>query len=343
MRLLLLFALLVLPAAAQQKPWPVRVVLVTTFELGEDTGDRPGEFQLWVERNHLDRKLAFPGGLRPLRTNADHTIVGIVSGTALNNAATSVMALGLDPRFDFTHAYWLVSGIAGVDPADASMGSAAWARYVLGDITRYIDPREAPADWPYGYFPIGADRPNESPQEGLVRDRTNAYPLNAALAEWAFHLTQAVPLLDTPEMAAFRKDYVEPNAQRPPFVLLGDSFASNAFWHGAISTKYANDWAKLFTGGHANFVMTDMEDSAFAEALRRLNAMHRADFNRLLVLRTGSNYCLQRPGHTAVESVNAPYLGFGPAVENAWRVGNPVVQELVQHWDRWRAVTPARR
>ena len=74
-------------AKAQQKPWPVKVVLVTTFEIGEDTGDRPGEFQFWVERNHLDLKLDFPGGLRPLRTNADHSIVGIVSGTALNNAA----------------------------------------------------------------------------------------------------------------------------------------------------------------------------------------------------------------------------------------------------------------
>ncbi|MGC4075145.1 MAG: hypothetical protein QM760_22115 [Nibricoccus sp.] len=29
----------------------------------------------------------------------------------------------LDPRFDFSKAYWLVAGIAGVDPADASLGS----------------------------------------------------------------------------------------------------------------------------------------------------------------------------------------------------------------------------
>ena len=39
----------------------------------------------------------------------------------------AIMALGLDPRFDFRNAYWLVAGIAGVDPADASLGSAAWA------------------------------------------------------------------------------------------------------------------------------------------------------------------------------------------------------------------------
>ena len=178
----------------------------------------------------------------------------------------------------------------------------------------------------------------------MVRDRTNAYTLNAGLAEWAYGLSKGVALLDTAEMATFRKDYTDyPNAQRPPFVLMGDSFASDAFWHGTISTRYANDWAKLWTGGKANFVMTNMEDSAFAEALRRLTAMHRADFNRLLVLRTGSNYCLPRPGHTAVESVNSPYLGFVPAVENAWRVGNPVVQALVRDWAKYEGTPPGAR
>ena len=28
----------------------IKVVIVTMFERGEDTGDTPGEFQLWVER-----------------------------------------------------------------------------------------------------------------------------------------------------------------------------------------------------------------------------------------------------------------------------------------------------
>ena len=29
------------------------------------------------------------------------------------------MALGLDPRFDLSQAYWMVAGIAGIDPEDA--------------------------------------------------------------------------------------------------------------------------------------------------------------------------------------------------------------------------------
>ena len=174
-------------AGAEGRPWAVKIVIVTTFERGEDTGDVPGEFQFWVEREHLDEKLPFPGGLRPLRTNADHSILGMVSGTTLVNAGASIMALGLDPRFDLTHAYWLMNGIAGVDPADASIGSAAWATFVVNDIAREIDPREAPADWPYGLFATArmaqqARRtpPRVSPIASMSMRST------PALADWAF-------------------------------------------------------------------------------------------------------------------------------------------------------------
>src|SRR5580698_8979735 len=128
MRLLCILATLLLCtiAQAQDKPWPIRAVIVTTFEIGNDTGDSPGEFQFWVEREHLDQTIDFPGGTHPLRTNADHTVLGMVSGTTLVNATASMMALGLDPRFDLSHAYFLINGIAGVDPHSASIGSAAW-------------------------------------------------------------------------------------------------------------------------------------------------------------------------------------------------------------------------
>jgi purine nucleoside permease len=205
----LLAALAVCTGAQQaQRPWPIKVVVLTTFERGDDTGDQPGEFQFWVEREHLDEKLPFHGGVRPLRTNADHSIIGVVTGTTLVNAGSSVMALGLDPRFDLTHAYWLLNGIAGVDPASASIGSAAWASFVVNDVAREIDPREAPAGWPYGLFAIGANAPDKLPDQALlVNDRINAYPLNAQLAEWAFELTRNLKLQDTPEMQAVRQSW----------------------------------------------------------------------------------------------------------------------------------------
>ncbi len=320
--------------AAQAKPWPVRAVIVTTFEIGADTGDTAGEFQLWVEREHLTETIEFPGGVHPLRANPEHTVIGMVSGTTLVNATASVMALGLDPRFDLTRAYWLINGIAGVDPNDASIGSAAWARYVVGDVTRYIDPREAPADWPYGFFPVGSHEPNPATLPTGTPMRSDLYALNAKLAEWAFAQTKDLKLGDDAKVAAFRAGFAGyPKAQLPPFVLLGDTYAADFYWHGAISTEMANDWVKLWSGGKANFVMTEMEDSGFLEALTRLDRMHRVEVQRVMVLRTGSNYSMPRPGHTAVESVTAPYIGTRLAVESAWLCGSTVLRYLLGHWD----------
>ena len=59
----------------------------------------------------------------------------------------------------------------------------------------------------------------------------------------------------------------------------------------------------MWTGGRGQFAMTNMEDSALAEAMRRLDSMHRVDYRRLMVLRVGSNYSMPRPGITALESV----------------------------------------
>ena len=326
---------------AQQKPWPIRAVIVTTFEIGKDTGDAPGEFQFWVEREHLDESLDFPGGVHPIRVNADHTVLGIVSGTTLVNATASIIALGLDPLFDLTHAYILINGIAGIDPQVGSIGSAAWANFVVNDPSRYIDPREAPSDWPYGFFPLGSTRPNPPSLPPTPWARSNLYTLNARLTAWAFAQTKDLNLGDDSVVAAFRAGFKGfPNAQRPPFVLIGDTFASDDYWHGAIMTHFAEDWVRLYTQGKGVFATTEMEDAGFMNAIERLAAMHRVDADRVMVLRTASNYSEQRPGHTAVESVTAPYIGTKLALDSAWLCGSTVLHKILANWNTTYAHIP---
>jgi purine nucleoside permease len=345
MSLFLLSAMLLaapVQAHAQQKPWPVRAVIVTTFEIGADTGDAPGEFQFWVERERLDEVVDFPGGVHPLRTNADHTILGVVSGTTLVNATASMMALGLDPRFDLTHAYFLINGIAGVDPQIASIGSAAWADYVINDVAREVDSREAPADWPYGIFPVGALAPNPPSMKPVSWFVSDVYPLNAKLAGWAFAQTKDLELADDPQVAEYRAAFTQyPNARRPPFVLIGDSFASDYFWHGTVMTQYARDWVRLQTGGKGKFAMTEMEDAGFMNAIGRLSAMHRADANRVMVLRAASNFSEQRPGQSAVDStMEGKYPGRRVALESAYLCGSTVLHNILAHWDSTYAKIP---
>jgi purine nucleoside permease len=324
-----------------QKPWPIRAVIVVTFEVGADTGDAPGEFQLWVEREHLTETLDFPGGVHPLRTNADHTILGMVSGETLVNATASMMALGLDPRFDLTHAYFLINGIAGVDPQIASVGSAAWASYALNDVSHEIDPREAPADWPYGFYPNGAHAPNPPGPPRANGVEINVYPLNPKLVAWAYAQTRDLKLLDDPKVAEFRAGFTGfPNAQKPPFVLMGDSLSSDVFWHGAIMTQFARDWVHLYTGGKGVFAMTEMEDSGFMAAIRRLDGMHRVDTNRVMILRSASNFSQQRPGQTAIESATTHHPGEALAFESAYLCGSAVLHNILAHWDITYAKIP---
>ena len=92
------------------------------------------------------------------------THMGMVTGMGSINSASAVTALALDPRFDLSKAYWLVAGIAGVDPSAASIGSAAWAEWLIdGDLAHEIDAREIPKDWPTGYFARDAKGPYAEP------------------------------------------------------------------------------------------------------------------------------------------------------------------------------------
>src|ERR1700723_3784285 len=138
-------------ATAKLGPVEVRVVVVTTFEVGNDTGDEPGEFQNWVEHYPLPETLPFPQGYRALRYNAKDHVLAILTGAGKSSAAASIMALGLDQRFDLRKAYWILAGIGGIDPDRASVGSAVWASHIVdGDLAYEIDGREIPAEWTTG-------------------------------------------------------------------------------------------------------------------------------------------------------------------------------------------------
>ena len=163
--------------AGAQAPIEVKVVVVTMFERGADTGDQPGEFQHWVEREGLGRIYPFPQGWRDLRMNADG-LLAVCTGVGTAKAAASVMALGLDPRFDLRKAYWVVAGIAGIDPEDGSTGSAVWADWIVdGDLGHEIDAREIPADWETGYIPLRKTKPYELPRR--EPDEGEAYQVRA--------------------------------------------------------------------------------------------------------------------------------------------------------------------
>lgn len=317
-----------------------KVVVVATFEVGADTGDKPGEFQFWAEREQLTGSIEVPGLEHPVRFN-DRGVYGVVSGTTVR-ASNQIMALCLDPRFDLSKSYWVINGIAGVNPEVASEGSAAWARYVIdGDIAYEIDTREAPASWPYGIMAIGNKSPVEKPVIPDWAPKPMHWVLNPSLVAWAFEFSKDTPLLDTIEAQEHRALYVGfPAALQPPRVLLGDTFGSCRYWHGAVMNQWATDWTALYTDGKGVMAMSNMEDQGIAAALTRVANMGRVDFQRVLFLRTGSNFSMPPAGQSAADSMVAEYAGMLPALESAYRVGSRVVHELVRNWARYESQPP---
>jgi purine nucleoside permease len=338
------------PAAAS--PIHIKVVVVTMFERGEDTGDVPGEFQLWVEREHLDQILPLDSGYHHVRLNKDG-VLGMVTGVGTAKAAASVMALGLDSRFDLSKAYWIVAGIGGGDPADVSVGSVVWANHVIdGDLAFEIDARQIPESWPTGYLPLRKGTPYEPPASDLYGE---AYTLNSGLIAWAFSLTKDVSLPDSDALRVSRSRFAGfPNAKfpdvnfanalKPPFITRGDTLSASTFWHGSKMNEWANAWTRYYTNGQGNYMVAAMEDSGTMQALTFLSKAGRVDLQRVLILRTVSNYDREPPGVAVADSlkemVSGNYSAYMPSLEAAQIVGDKVVRDIVEHWTSRKSIIP---
>jgi purine nucleoside permease len=323
-------------------PIRVKVVVVAMFERGEDTGDAPGEYQFWVEREKLDNIIPMPAGYHHVRMNKDG-VLAMLTGVGTARAAASVMALGLDPRFDFSKAYWIVAGIGGGDPNDVSLGSAVWAEHVIdGDLAYEIDARQIPQAWSTGYVPLRRGQPYELPADDSHGEN---YTLNQSLAQWAFSLTKDVPLGDSEKIQKARARFEGfPNALKPPFVTLGDDLSSSTFWHGSKMEDWANAWTSYFTAGKGNYMVTAMEDTGTMQSLTFLANAGRADLRRVLVLRTISNFDREPPGGDVAESLESMvagnYSAYMESLNAAYAIGDRVVRDIVVHWPEREAIIP---
>jgi purine nucleoside permease len=351
---LLLLATSCALAQTPQQPIEIKVVVINMFEIGADTGDAPGEYQYWVEREHLDTILPFPQAYHDLRLNEKTGVLGVLTGVGTARAAATIMALGLDPRFDLTHAYFLVAGIGGIDPQMGSLASAVWSDSIVdGDLAHEIDAREIPQAtpaerrvWTTGYVPLGESTPYEQPRTARFGNDGTVYRLNPSLVDWAFNLTRNTPLPDTPQIAERRQQFEGAPAHRPPFVLRGDNLSAATFWHGKLLNQWARDWVKYQTDGHGTYAICGMEDTGTLQSLTWLARAHKVDVDRVLVLRTASNYDQQRTGISATESLAETKIGqysaYLPALDNAYRVGHLVVDNIVANWPQTREHIPAK-
>lgn len=201
----------------------IKVIVINMFQ---------GEAQPFIDRYGLKEKV-YISGLSPDAPNMLCNYDGIcqvTTGMGYANAASTLSALLYRSKLDLTHTYFVIAGIAGIDPGQGTVGSAAWARYAVDyGLSHEIDAREMPAAWPYGYFGIGTRGPGEKPPMDY---RTEVFQLNETLLQKAYTLSKPVTLEDSPEAIAFRKHYTYAPANQPPAVIQCDVASADTWWAG---------------------------------------------------------------------------------------------------------------
>ncbi|MDR5734211.1 purine nucleoside permease [Caballeronia sp. LZ025] len=301
------------------------------------------EGQVWLDNLGPWQPVKVPG-LSPdypnVNCNRDDVCV-MTTGMGHTNAAASIMALGFSDQFDLRHTYFLVAGIAGIDPARGTVGSAAWAKYLVDfGIQWELDAREKPADWETGFTGINTKGPKEKPP---LDYRTEVFALNASLADAAYAISRNVKLSDSDEAKVARAKFSYAPANQPPAVIQCDTLAGDTWWSGKYIGERARDWTRLLTDGKGVYCTTQQEDNATFEALKRAASVNRVDLSRVAVLRTGSDFDRPYQGQTAADNLlnYASQGGFAPAIQNLYLTGGPVVKEIVTHWGAWRKGVPS--
>jgi purine nucleoside permease len=299
------------------------------------------ESEPWISGFGLDQQIAVPGlsaDYPVVRCNADD-VCQVTTGMGHANVAASISAVVFSGEFELKSSYFLIAGIAGIDPTQGTLGSAAWARYLIDfGIQWEIDARELPSDWSTGYLGINTRSPQEKPP---LDYRTEVFQLNEDLLQAALALSRSAVLSDSPEAMAYRSNWDIAPANQPPSVVQCDTAAGDTWWHGALLEKRAQDWTKILTDGQGTYCTTQQEDNSTFEALRRGERAGRLSTARVAVLRTGSNFDRPHPGQTAYDSlVTSISGGFVPSLQNLSNAGGPLVTAIVSDWAQWQNGVP---
>lgn len=246
-----------------------------------------------------------------IHCTGDYSICQVTTGEAEINAAATISAVVLSGKFDLTRTYWMVGGIAGVNPKFGTLGSVALSRYVIQVALQYeFDAREMPSNFTSGYFSYGTYLPNQYP---TTIYGTEVIEVNNALREIAYTFATQANLSDNEDGAVYRAKYAPDGmayaaATQKPSVIKCDSATSDVYYSGTLLSEAFENTTKVWTNGTGEYCMTAQEDNASLEVLVRMAIEGLVDFSRVIVMRTGERYPSLKFGYKLTD--RATRLGF---------------------------------
>ncbi|KAI1089419.1 purine nucleoside permease [Rostrohypoxylon terebratum] len=316
-----------------------KVVIVSMFS---------PEAKVWYDNmkngslgNILANNITVPG-LSPLFPDAhcieSGEICQLTMGEAEINAATSMMAFVLSDRFDLTKSYFLLAGIAGINPKLGTLGSVALSRFSVQVALQYeIDAREMPDNFSTGYFSYGTYGPGEYPANIYG---TEVQELNEDLRDAAVTFAQGATLADSAGAAEYRSKYSTEDGHyaagaEAPSVIKCDVATSDVYFTGAKLGEAFENTTQLWTNQTSmTYCASAQEDGSVLHAIMRAAVWGKVDYSRAILMRTGSDFDRPPPGTTPFQHLRlADQNGFNIAIQNLYLAGVEIAKGILDAWN----------
>lgn len=303
------------------------------------------EAEIWYgipEFNILARNISLPGAspLFPdVHCTEDGDVCQVITGESEINAAVTIGSLVRSSRFDLTSTYFMVAGIAGINPEVATICSVTFARYAVQVALQHeFDPRDIPGNFSTGYIPLGAESPSQYPTNLYG---TEVFELNQNLQKMAVDFAKKATLNDSDAAVAYRALYADDEiyaagaSSSGPGVYACDVATSDVYYSGRLLGEAFGNFTTLITNGTGNYCSTAQEDNATLEALLRAAVEKIVDFSRVIVMRTASDFDRPQLGGSATYNLfeSSVQGAFEPAVQNLYLAGIQIVEGILKEWN----------
>ncbi len=303
-------------------PIKVKIFIASMFEIGENTGDKAGEFQYWYDsyfnpKNKNGRHYQFPlaGFENDVHCN-NQGVCGAVLGMGKVASSISLQAILLNKNLDFSETHFIFTGVAGTPPSKGTIGDISIGTYVVD--------YDLGHRWSSDEVKSGA--PLFTPRNGYESIR--CYKMSKQLISFAKKVTEKIELSDSPDAQAYRQRYPNKEARRTPQIIYGSHFTGDTFFHGPGLSNEAQYMSELYQVD--NYVITEMEASGLMQVLARHGFTERA-----ISLRAAVNFDQGHPNESTLAHLDpAPGEtagGFDQALKNMHKVGLSLVEQLLKN------------
>ena len=313
-------------AVPQALPLPVKVLLLPKFEIGEMSGDFPGEAQYYYE-HYLAGADEYDVPYNSGKLYYQDGVAMCVQVMGKINAALGTMAILSDTRFDFSDAFIISTGCAGSSTGKTVMGDVFLITAAVDyDLGHHADARELSSPEETAWF-----HDADFDDAAVVR-------LNPELMEKVYALVKDAPVETTEVTRNFMRAAFDGAdwAVRDPRVLRGTTVTSDNYWKGRYGHLNALRMAEVYQCPDP-YALTEMEDVAIARTVERMGML-----DRLMIIRDSVNMDVFMLGAmpetlwgdaeattlASEENVEAADI-FMTAMKNNFNVGRIIIDKIL--------------